>query len=733
MKKVFGMALSACAGVGAGALAFSSLAHSESIGLEEIVVVAQKRQQSIQEVPISIVRVGQEALVDLGIDNLTDIGSSIPGLAVSPFNADPGAVRLFIRGIGANSVQITQDPSVALYLDGVYVGSAFGTGFEGIDVESIEVLRGPQGTLYGRNSTGGAVNIITARASTDALKFKQEFTAGNLGAFKSRSMVNLPVSDTLAVKLNYLVSQRDGYVKNRGEGADFGEEDRSALVADIHWDLLQDLSLDYRYEKTSMEDSQRYEQVTRLDPTGALAFSTAIYAPSRHRLDSVTSARPIPSNDLDLSAHTLHVGWAISDSLDFRSITAVREFDSEANSDALSTAEGNGAFYRGSPTTLRVLTEFEQLSQEFQFIGGAEQWDYVLGLYYFESDAEWSNNQQVALGNVLLPNYSSAKNSSYAIFGQVTYTPELLDRKMHLTLGGRYSTENRKVDRTNLNVNPRIIGAKYDKDFENFNPSFTVDYDVSDNINVYGKVVTGFKSGGTAMSSASLELFEKGFDEEEVISYELGYKSTLADNRVRFNVAAFRTEMDGSQTSVQTGSSPSARDFLPIDGNIFQGMEMDLQFQLSAALQLGLSYSYLETESGENYIDSAVGRTFLADEFPMAPRHSLAASINHNIELANGYLSSAFNYSYQDETGSSINQADNTTLPSYSLMSVSVTWGGIKLSNLDGEFSIQAWGRNLLDEEYAIVSTASWRSFGAGEVTTFGDPRTYGVTVGYSY
>ncbi|HUH37899.1 MAG TPA: TonB-dependent receptor, partial [Spongiibacteraceae bacterium] len=228
-------------------------------------------------------------------------------------------------------------------------------------------------------------------------------------------------------------------------------------------------------------------------------------------------------------------------------------------------------------------------------------------------------------------------------------------------------------------------------------------------------------------------LFSQGFDEEEVLSYELGYKSTLLDNRVRFNAAAFRTEMDGAQTSVQTGASPNARDFLPLDDNVFQGVEFDIEAQVSESVRLTLGYSYLDTKPGSDHIDSSVGRTFLVNAFPAAPEHSLAASINHDIPLANGRLASALNYSYQDQTFSSINTADNSVLPSYSLLGFSVTWAEIRLGSLDGEFSIQAWGRNILDEEYVIVSTASWRPFGAAQVDTFGDPRTYGVTVGYSF
>lgn len=701
--------------------------------LEEVVVVSQKREEFIQDVPISMVRFGRETLTDYGIHSLADIGPAVPGLSVKPFNADPSAVRLFIRGIGNNSVQIAQDPSVALYIDGVYVGTTYGTGFEGVDVESIEVLRGPQGTLYGRNATGGAVNIVTARASVHELKFQQELTAGNLGERKSRTMVNVPVTDQFALKLNYLISQRDGYVKNRGPGRDFGEQDRKALVADLRWDVTDTLTLDYRYENSDIRDTQRYEQPTQADPSGGLAFSTEFHEIRKGRRDSVTSNRYIPRNKLDLDAHTLHAEWDVADNLSVRSISAYRGFDSFASSDALSTAEGNGAFYSGAPNVLNVVTEFKQYSQELQFIGHTDEVEYVAGLYYYKGDADWDNSQQLAMGGPMQSNYSTAKNTSYAAFGQATYSPAYFDYKLHFTFGARYSAETRKVSRTNRNINPPMVNAKYDKDFSNFNPSFGIAYDVTPDANLYAKVMTGFKSGGTSMTSPREELYARGFDEEEVISYEVGYKATLFNQRMRLNLAAFRTEMDGSQTAVVTGNSPSERDFLPLDDNVFKGFEADVQAQISSSLRLGLSYSYIDTRTGARYIDSSAGRTMLSGKFPNAPRHSLSATLNHSMNLPNGRLSSALNYSYQDQTITSINVADNSVLPSYSLLGATVTWDEIKAFDLDGEFSIRLWGHNLLDKEYALITAGSWSAFGAAEMTTFGDPRTYGVTLAYSY
>ncbi|MCZ6830169.1 MAG: TonB-dependent receptor, partial [Gammaproteobacteria bacterium] len=170
--------------------------------LEEVLVTAQKREQSLQDVPISVAVLGEDMLRTRGIDTLTDIGANVPNLFVNPVNNTPTSVRMFIRGIGQNDVQLTQDPSVALYLDGVYVGTSIGSGFEGVDVARLEILRGPQGTLYGRNASGGAVNIVTRRASVDSWDFRQDLTVGILGVFKANSVINAPMFDKAAVKLN---------------------------------------------------------------------------------------------------------------------------------------------------------------------------------------------------------------------------------------------------------------------------------------------------------------------------------------------------------------------------------------------------------------------------------------------------------------------------------------------------------------------------------------------------
>lgn len=719
--------------------ATAPLAHAQSseLILEEVVVTAQKREQSLQDVPISVVTYGADQLAARGIDELTDLSATIPNLVVNAFPNDPGAVRLFIRGIGQNDVQLTQDPSVALYLDGVYIGSSFGSGFEGVDIERLEVLRGPQGTLYGRNATGGAVNILTRRANLEETEFRQDFTVGNLDAIKSRTMINVPLSDTLAAKVNYLISKRDGYVENKGLGADFGEEDRNSLVVDLRWQATDDLTLDYRYEDARLEDSQRLEQVTAITPDGALSALTTVTEWSPNRLDSVSSLRDIKNNDLEISAHTLHVDWSVNDDITVKSITAFREFDNQAYSDPLSTSEGNGlagGFYTGAPSIGNYKTSFEQLSQEFQLIGNTDTLDYVAGLYLYKDEADSDADGSISLGNLRPTDITATENESIAVYGEATYTPNAMDQRWHITLGARYSEDNRKATRTNLNVQPiPLVDESYDKDFSNFNPSLTVSFDLNDSMNMYGKVVSGFKSGGTSQRSANRELFNAGFDEEEILSYEAGFKGDFWDRRARLNMAIFSMEIDGNQTSVQTGATPGARDFLPIDDNSVDGVEFDLSLLLSEGLALNVGYAYLDTELGAEFVDSPAGRFYLTDTFAYAPESSYSLALDYNTALPNGELSLGVTYSYQDEFSSSVNEADSFVHDDYGLWGASANWGNIRIANLDGNFQLLLWGKNLTDEKYTLGGGTAWSVFGTSEVLTFGGPRTFGLTVSYIY
>ena len=741
-------------------------AQGSGLALEEVIVTAQKRQQTLQDVPISVSAFSNEMLQTMGIDELEDLGANVPNLFLNGFNNDPTTVRLFIRGIGQNDVQLTQDPSVALYIDGVYVGTSVGSGMETVELERIEVLRGPQGTLYGRNATGGAINLISQRPNPEALGFKQSFTAGNFGLLKSRTSLNVPVSDSAAVKIAFLASERDGLTKNDGPGDDWSEEDRSAWRVDFSAELSDELSLDYAYDFTKNKDSSRLEFIhDAVNPFGIASFTTK---PSRGRPDRAVAARGVEAGDVEVSGHNLTLTWDASDSLTVKSITGYRDVESFIEHDGTPTVNILG----GNPASWSIRdTQFEQFSQEIQILG--ELWDdqieYVAGIYYYEDEADQQVDSWSVLGLRDPNDITSSENESLALFGQFTFTPSS-SQDLHFTVGLRFSKDKREAFRINENSvtfaalggftqsncddpyfqgeacpgDPlaTIAGTSYDESFENFNPSFTVAYDWTPDINIYGKVVTGYKSGGTSQRSANPEAFGKGFDEEDVVSYELGMKGRFWDSRMALNAAVFHMEIDGFQASVQTGGTAGDRDFTPVDDNVIDGFEADMTLLLAQGLELRLGYGHLDTEMGVDTIETLLSTgqvqvTEVVQQIAYAPKNSYTAALDYRTTVGLGNLAFHLGYSYQDGSVSSLNEFDNISLDDHGLFDADITLSQVPIAG--GNLRISVWGRNLADEEYLLVNTGSLRelfpggALGLSPWSTWGDPRTYGATLEWIY
>ncbi len=745
---------------------FAPMSFAATPTLEEVIVTAEKRAESLQDVPISIAAFTENTLEKMGVYDIKGLASKVPNLVINEFTGASTTVRLFIRGVGQNDVQVTQDPSVALYMDGVYIGSSVGTAFETADIQRIEVLRGPQGTLYGRNATGGAINLITNRANPEALDFRQRVTVGTLDLFRSRSILNVPLGDRMAVKLAYSLSERDGFVDNKGAGKDWGMEDRSNITADFHWDISDAITLDYKFEQSTIEDTARLSQILGYDGSqplaGIIQFADPALKPNGDPVDTgsdrkarATSYDRQQRGDVEIDAHTLHLDWAINDTLSLRSITGYRDLFAFTQNSQTPTTSIGGAF---SVTNGLIDVDFEQFSQELQLLATTDTVDWVGGLFYYRDESEEVNNGDAngteALPPGVLRDITTTENTSFAIYSQGTWTPKRLE-DWHFTLGLRYSDDNRKAFRDNNRVSFGFGGsptpipafmANYDQDFDEFNPSFTVEYDLNEFSNVYAKVVTAYKSGGTSQRSTTAVNFEQGFDPEDLVSYELGYKGDLLDGRMRFNAALFYMEFEGYQQSVQTGRNAGERDFVNIEDAEITGLEFDLTLAITDALTGTLSYGYLDTQFGQDSItylriddSSPTGVSefteMLTDELALAPEHTVTASLDYSQPMGFGVLDANINVQYQDEALGGV-QVPVGVLNDRTLLAATLGISEIELGENYGTLRVSLWGNNLLDEEYYIgnIRQGAFDDFGfTGGLATFGDPRTYGVTMEYRF
>jgi iron complex outermembrane recepter protein len=481
-------------------------APPRTAALEEIVVTAERREASLQDTPISIQAFGEEAIEQRGIKGVQDLGGQVPGLTLEPFPTHNATLRLFIRGVGINDAQLTQDPAVGVYVDGVYIARSVGLALDVADLERIEVLRGPQGTLYGRNTTGGAVNLIARKPSTEGFAMTHTLAGGSRNRIFGRSSLNLPAGDTLAFSVAVLGTMRDGFVDNDGPGGDFGDRKEFGGRIAARWTPADWLTADYAFDRS---DSRYYNaafQPVLLPNTnkGAAelfkpyAVSQSVY--SERRLERLTTGVPMEESGTTVNGHALTLAMPLGEQ-ELKYIGSYRDLRDLQYADlgggAGSTTyridthayDGPAALTaNGGPTPLVIPTVTQdQWSHELQLSGRLfdESLRYVVGVYHFREDGREDRNrlnhnfssilppdqldelstsfpdldpllglpgvdfnQVEALKLVNFVNLDwTIANEAVAAFGQATWTPPLFDERLHLTAGYRHSRDRRRANK----------------------------------------------------------------------------------------------------------------------------------------------------------------------------------------------------------------------------------------------------------------------------------------------
>lgn len=792
----------------AGLLPLPSLAQ-QALVLEEVVVTAQRKEESIQDAPLSVVAYNTEDLEKLSVNSLMDLNARVPNLSLTPFATASSTIRLHMRGVGPNDVQLTQDPSVALYLNQVYIARSTGLALDVADLERIEVLRGPQGTLYGRNATGGAVNLITAAPELDQWQFRQQVTLGNYDKQLSKTTVNMPLGENMAAKLAYLYHGKSGFIDNDGPGADFGDRVDRGMRLDLLWQPGDTLTASYAYDYANTDIVNTPPQSAVSSLLGPESTLTPISAPASSRvnhqtgrLDSFSTTAPMRTSHVEVEGHALSLEWEASDNMLVKYIAAYRSVDERNYADlvaSIDTAQpayllGNGgervatvladplnggedATYNLNRSAFNTL-EQSQVSHELNVFGDInDNLSYIAGVYYFrERGSETSPRaQQIILdeGVPLVPGVSldllvlnesdvDIENSAWSAFGEFYYRPEAFDGRLELTLGYRHSEDEREADRVqNQNSYTRltaegnnpyadpvpgldisVVGSP-SRDFTNDSFTAIAKYDWNDYSNSYIKVAQGYKTGGFNTRSPTTELFLNGFDQENLISYELGFKGDLLERRLRVNAAVFYVDYDDIQMNLRTPQDPTLTDVINAGKANITGLELDVTALLTQDLTASLQWGNIYTDFDEVLEANAEGEIVNAADdyvFANAPRNSVSASLDYVAPwVERGELLFSLNYRYRSSTPV-IAQEDWVRNPengvagayasAYRIFDARIAWNDVSLGGLDGTFSLAAWGKNLLDEDYVLDAYLLPHSFG---VRTWGEPRTYGIDMIYRY
>jgi iron complex outermembrane receptor protein len=711
-------------------------APAETVGLEEIIVTAQKREESLQKTPISIAVLNSKALQERGITNLSDfVNGAVPSLRVVPIIGRPSSLTITMRGINPGDVaQISRDPTVGIYIDGVYFGRSQGLGSEMFDLDRLEVLRGPQGTLFGRNAVGGAISMVSKRPTGE---LGLDLTAGvrNFDGQNVNAHVNLPEFAGISIKLDGVWSRRDGWVENplAGQSDWYGYNRRGGRVSAL-WKPADAIDILYSFDTSRDASVSGYAQFTQLLP-GAQPLPP-IFSLELDRVRSGRAGLQLEPSVGKVKGHSLHAEWDISDELSLRSISAYREMRQtqyDNSGGLLQPFSPNGVFARLSYTEV----EQDQLSQEFQLIGSFDQLSFVLGAFYFKEDgadlaagpftAQFNatgtgfTRLPVVLGGPRYPDRASTLHTkSKAIFGQATYTPPLLDERLHLTAGLRWTHDRKRGALT------RSRGAVIDIPFEfeskRVDPAVTLAFDWNRDVNSYVRWGRAYRAGGANARSATF----RPFGEELVSTWEVGTKAELLGRRARLNIAAYHTHYSNRQVDFLNPANPSNIETLNApDATTIKGVEIDLSFVLAKRLLLSGSYAFTDWEAARdvNPFNGAVqtgGVTY-------TPKHSATAAIDYEFEpFSVGKVTAHFDMVYSSSffTGG----AQHPKTGSYAMLNGRVTLGELEMPDGAAKLALSLWGKNLTNTEWEVFQFGIAGPGLSNVLTThFNEPRTYGL------
>ncbi|MCR8922625.1 TonB-dependent receptor [Dasania sp. GY-MA-18] len=724
-----------------------------SAALEEVLVTAQKREQSVQEVPIAITSIGGEDLKNLGFKSATDVQFQTPGLIVS--YASSNAIPNFtLRGVGLNDFTAVQSSPVAIHVDDIYYGNSTLLNFALFDVNRVEVLKGPQGTLYGRNSTGGAVNFFSNKPT-------QEFEAGidlgiaNYDAITAEGFVSGPLSDDLSGRVSVTtVNQSGGPYKHAVHG-EIGDVEKYAVRAQLLWDATEKLTIHASMFGGSEEsDAGQYHSYPTFAGDGSwnvcapiaagnlTASSDCYYDPDTASVgiddnDAYTTDAGIVNRDeIDVFGVSVSVNYDMGD-YTLTSITGYNTVDRKSQEDA------DGSPFRSIDVGYE--TEFEQLTEELRLsYDNGSGWNSTLGLFLSTDtlDTPRTETDLTEIYGGFRQNHSyELETDSAAIFWHNEY--ELTDA-LTAVLGLRYTDETRKFVGGTFNNEPGVgpdasgdfvpaplltsdlVYAFLDDevDFKESSYRIGLNYDLNDSTMIYASVANGFKSGGFIGDITEQAILEQPYDEETLTAYELGFKSDLLDGSLRWNGSAFYYDYEDVILAMTIEGGALAT--LLINENasdaVIKGFETDVWWAPTDNIDIKLGAVYLDTEQeaiATEPFEVAAGRD--GAHMPYAPEVSGNGLIRYSNTVADGLMGSVqLDFTTRAHHYAEIDNSKISKIDGYTLFNARVS-----LDAEESSWSASLWVKNIADKEYTQYIN-DLQGLGA-VLTTPSYPRTYGV------
>jgi iron complex outermembrane recepter protein len=741
-------------------------------GLGEIVVTARKRAENLQDTPISVAAFSGETLEQKQVNSVGDLGRFTPNVSLeqgASISGSSSAVTAFIRGVGQTDFNLTIDPGVGLYVDGVYVSRSVGALLDTLDLEQVQVLRGPQGTLFGKNTIGGAI-VLTSRKPSDKFELIAEATTGRYNRADGRLTVNIPLSETVSLRAGGSVQTRDGYVRRLFDGGKSGNKNSLSGRVQLFIKPTPDFSLLLAADGTRTREQAIATSLVAVDENAQFPF---FHNKILNAASCGAPGTPTPRNDVCYTSRwitgdrfTTWAGGPNYSNLDLWGVSLTAEYDLGAATIKSITAyrDLKSSFYLDVDQSPRVIDETSnvysqnQFSQEFQISGTAfnDRLKYLAGLYYLKEKGVDRNTLEFTIARFL--SGGAVNNDSYAAFAQATY--EVTD-KFNLTLGARYTSEKKrfKPDQVILrdglggdllllsrcfvrptpilppnptcaadptfNPNGNLILPRTERvaKANEFTPAVTLDYKFNDDVLGYVSYSKGFKSGGFTQRVFPPLPEAPSFGPEFVSSYEIGLKTEFFDRKVRLNTAAFYTDYSDLQIIVADGIAPTVRN---AGKARIKGFEAELEIAAidRVRLQGGLGY----TDAEYRTISPQAAPVTVNSQLPNAPKWTATANIVIDAVKADwGKVTLLGDWSYKSGHHKEAINSPGTFQPAYSLFGASVAVG-----LLDERLLVSVGGTNLSNKNYILTGYDNIGAQGHIEVTP-ARPREWYLRVKFKY
>lgn len=736
---------------------------------KRVVVTARKVEEDLQDIPVAVSVLSGDALIEANVTDFKDLQQLVPGLAISQAAAAPSSLLLSVRGQSQADILLTTDSSVGLYIDNVNIPRTYGLAPSLVDIERTEILKGPQGTLYGRNTTGGAISIITRAPDLSEIGGYVSGQFGNYSATDFQGLLNLPiVEDQLGIRLLARDTQRDGFGTD-GDGSDLNGVDMQYYRGRLLWEPTSSLTADLTVDYTDINNtgtSNRILSVNGFPPSsGLIAPTSSLFAIAAESglltfnptdpanqgllLGAFAQAQQIWDGSLprNLSGdfhdsnstfgqfskvknktaglnivYDLNEDWSLKSTTGYRNLERANALDLDATPFALL-----------HPT---LFTESEFWSEELQVSYVGDRLDTIFGAYLSnEEGIDGSNTFALTAINPGNPNRQrgDVTNESIAAYAQFGY--ELTDR-LDLTTGLRWTEETKGIISKNssgpdgaivcsipaaLLDTPGVCAATIEDKFSDWSYLLSLDYAVSDNVLAYVKTARGFRGGGQNIRGAGTTESFEAFEPETVTDYEVGLKSETADGRFRFNASAYYSDYQDIQRSIvfatQSGSVVSS--VQNAAAATIKGFEIESQWSVTPELGLTGTVGFVDA-SYDEFADATGDRS--DEPFPI-PEWTYGIGARYSKPVSFGRITASTNYSWRDDqvfVPAAQNFAD-TTQEALGLLSARLS------------FDIDAWnstiaiyGSNLTDEEYIVGAVDFSNSLG-WNLGYQGSPMTYGV------